>query len=99
MQRPAQRYQPSTRRYNAQVADWMYPARLEVHLLDGAGNVRVEGHRYFVSEALSHQSVALERVGQQVLVRFRHMYIRELNLVERTTLAFVYPVTQVCGQL
>jgi transposase InsO family protein len=98
MARPAQRYQPSPRRYSAPVANWIYPAGLEVRTLDGAGNVCVAGRRYFISEALIHQPVALERVGQQVLVRFRHMYIRELNLAGHSTLSFVYPVSEVAGQ-
>ena len=60
--------------------------------VDAAGTVRVGGHRYFVCEALVHQDVALEQVGEQVLVRFRNMYVRELNLADQTTLPFVYPV-------
>lgn len=92
MQRPAQHYRPSTRRYQKQVARWIYPAELEVRMVDGAGTVRVEGHRYFVSEALIYQEVALEPVGDQILVRFRNMYIRELNLPRKATLPFVFPV-------
>jgi len=99
MKRPAERYQPSPRRYRAQVTDWIYPAGLEVGLVDSAGTVRVDGQRFFVCEALIHQPVALERVGEQVLVRFRQMYIRELNLGSRTTLPFVYPLSEVGGEL
>ena len=46
-----------------------------------------------------NQPVALERVGEQVLVRFRNMYIRELNIPARTTLPFVYPVHEVVSEL
>jgi len=67
--------------------------------VDGAGTVRVEGHRYFVSEALVHQEVALEPVGDHVLVRFRNMYIRELNLPGNTTLPFVFPVRHISGEV
>jgi len=97
MQRPAERYCPSPRRYSEAVAPWSYPSGLEVSRVDSAGTVRIEGHRFFVCEALVHQEVALERVGQQVLVRFRQMYVRELNLATRTTLAFIYPVSEVSG--
>jgi transposase InsO family protein len=95
MQRPAERYRPSPRLYRTEVADWIYPAGLEVRTVDAAGSVRVEGHRYFVCEALVHQPVALEKIGPEVLVRFRQMYVRELNTAKRTTLAFVHPVAQV----
>jgi len=95
MQRPVQRYEPSPRPYPGSVAEWEYPTGLEVGLVDGAGSVRVEGHRYFVCEALVHRRVGLERVGEQVLVRYRQMYVRELNLSTRRTQPFVYPVGEV----
>ena len=64
-----------------------------------AGTVRVAGHRYFVCEALGHQEVALETIGSQILVRFRNMYFRELNLTTRTTLPFIYPISEIQGNL
>ncbi len=57
--------------------------------------MRVAGHRYFVCEALVHQKMALEHVGESVLVRFRHMYVRELDLTGRATRPFVYPLSDV----
>ena len=67
--------------------------------VDGAGTVRVEGRRYFVSEALVHQEVALEPVGEHVLVRFRNMYIREVNLQRNSTLPFVFPVRHLLAEV
>jgi transposase InsO family protein len=99
MQRPAQHYRPSPRPYQKQVVRWIYPAGLEVCSVDGAGTVRVEGHRYFISEALVHQQVALEPVGDHVLVRFRNMYIRELNLLRNSTLPFVFPVRHLSAEV
>lgn len=99
MQRPVQHYRPSNRRYQNQVPRWIYRAGLEVRTVDGAGTVRVEGHRYFVSEAVVHQEVALERVGDQVLVRFRNMYIRELNLQRKSTLPFVFAISQISDEV
>jgi hypothetical protein len=49
--------------------------------------------------ALVHQPAALELVGHQVLVRFRHMYIRELNLAEQRTSPFVYMGGEITGDL
>jgi transposase InsO family protein len=95
MRRPIERYRQSERPYRAVAPGWKYRAGLEVRVVDGAGTLRVEGHRYFVCEALVHQEVALERVGEQVLVRYRQMYVRELDLARRSTQAFVYPVNDV----
>lgn len=91
MQRPAQRYQPSARRYGP-VKPWSYPEGLETREVDAAGTVRIGGHRYFVCEALVHQVVGLESAGDQVLVRYRNMYIREIQLNTHRTAAFVHPI-------
>jgi transposase InsO family protein len=99
MQRPAQRYRPSSRRYSAEIKRWIYPGGVEVRTVDAAGCVRVEGHRYFVCEALVHQEVGLERLGNLVLLRFRDMYIREIDLVRRVTLSFVHPVSQLADEV
>ena len=99
MQRPVERYRPSERRPRSIPLPWQYPAGCQVCRVDRAGTVRVDGHRYFVCEALVEQSVGLEQVGGQVLVSFRHMYIRELNLLTRTTLPFIYPVSQITAQV
>lgn len=98
MGRPVERYHKSQRPYRAVPPPWHYPAGLEVRLVDAAGTVRVDGHRYFVCEALVHQEVALEPIGGSVLVRYRQMYVRELDLARRTTQAFIYPVSQL-GQV
>ena len=95
MRRPAELYHPSQRVYQPEVPAWAYPAGLEVRPVDAAGTVRIAGHRYFVCEALMHQEVALEPVGGQVLVRFRQMYVRELDLAAHTTQPFVHPVSDV----
>jgi transposase InsO family protein len=99
MQRPAERYQPGARRHRTEVSVWVYPPGLTVCRVDAAGSVRVAGHRYFVCEALVPQEVALETIGSQILVRFRNMYFRELNLAARTTLPFIYPVSEINNHL
>jgi len=98
MSRPAERYRPSERRYRAEVSAWDYPAGLEVSRVDGRGRVRVSGRWYLVSEALVDQAVALEPVGGQVLVRYRRMYLREINPGARTSLPFIHPISEVTGE-
>lgn len=95
MKRPAQYYRPSERRYSRPAPAWDYPQGLELCRLDSGGSVRVKGRRYFVCEALACQLVALEAVGEQMLVRYRHMYVRELDLPKQSTRPFVHPVAEI----
>src|SRR5579863_3690716 len=76
MKRPAERYRPSARVYETKVAQWQYPDGLERLKVDAAGMIGWEGRRWFVCEALVHHEVAVEQIGEQLLVRFRNMYIR-----------------------
>lgn len=93
MQTPAQRYQPSPRRYQAQVAGWVYPPALAVLRVDANGMIRWDRQRHFVCEALSHQLVAVEPIGGELLVRYRHMYIRQIDLPTGRTLPFIHAIT------
>ena len=94
MRRPAERYRKSPRVYQAKIAPWKYPEGLEVVRVEAGGMVRLEGRRYFVCEALAHGQVAVEQVADKVLVRFRQMYVRELELGSSTTLPFIHPVEE-----
>jgi transposase InsO family protein len=93
MKRPAERYRKSARVYQSKIAPWKYPEGVELVRVDANGMIRLEGRRYFVCEALVHHQVAAEKIGQQVLVRFRNMYIRELQLGSSSTLPFIHSVT------
>lgn len=92
MQTPAQRYQRSQRRYRAQVEPWQYPSGLTVLQVDANGMIRWAGRRHFVCEALVHHDVAVEPIGGELLVRFRNMYLRQIDLVTQSTSAFIHPV-------
>ncbi|HEX4953147.1 MAG TPA: hypothetical protein VF017_07105, partial [Thermoanaerobaculia bacterium] len=50
-----------------------------------------QGHRYFVCEALAHQWVRCQEFAGHVLVSFRHMDIREIDLRAGRTTAVVRP--------
>ena len=93
MQRPAQRYRPSARMYQPKVEAWRYGEGVKLVLLDAGGLIRWEGRRYFACEALAHRQVAAEQIGRRLLVRFRNMYIREIDLETNHTLPFIHPVT------
>ena len=89
---PATRYRPSPRAYQPAPPPWAYPAGADVRALNGAGCVTYAGRRYFVCEALAHEPVQCEAFANRVLVRFRHMYIREIYLDTGRTTAVVRPV-------
>jgi len=89
MRRPAERYQASSRPYAEQVKAWEYPAGSAVRRLDSHGMLSHEGRRWFVCEALAEQRVMVEPFDGKLLVSYRHMYIREVDLRRRSSLALV----------
>jgi len=83
MQRPVECYQPSPRRYQERVRPWEYPAGSAVRRVNANGMLAVGGRRWFVCEALAGQRVRVEEFDGKVLVSYRHMYIREIDLRRR----------------
>jgi hypothetical protein len=77
---PATCYTASPRRYVADPPPWVYPAGLNVRRVDHAGCISEAGRRYFVCQALATHGVGCQRFDQRLLVRFRHLYIREIDL-------------------
>lgn len=92
MQTPSQRYRRSERTYQSQRAPWQYPQDLQLLRVGAKGLIRWEGRRYFVCEALVDHLVAVEQIGPELLVRFRNMYIRQINLLTRATSSFIHPI-------
>jgi transposase InsO family protein len=91
MQRPAQRYRPSARSYQAVPRDWDYPGGSMVRRLNPAGCLDWEGQRWFVCEALAGRRVRVESVENLLLVSYRHMYVREIDRQQRCTRPLVMP--------
>lgn len=89
MQRPAQRYRPSPRSYAERVRAWEYPEGSEVRRLNSRGMLYEQGRRWFVCESLAGQSVRVERFDGKLLVSYRHMYIREVDLERGCSRALV----------
>jgi transposase InsO family protein len=85
MQRPAERYQPSPRPYQERVRAWDYPAGSAVRRLNVSGLLAMKGRRWFVCEALAGQRVRVEEFDGKLLVSYRHMYIREIDLQRYTS--------------
>jgi transposase InsO family protein len=77
---PATCYTPSPRAYAADPPPWIYPPGLEVHRVDQAGCISPGGGRYFVCQALATREVGCQRFDQRLLVRYRHLYVREIDV-------------------
>ena len=92
MKVPAQRYRASRRNYQPSPRKWIYPPNVEVHRLNSAGCIEYRGKRLFVCEALAHEEVSCQAFEEKVLVTYRHMHIRELDLRRGRTRAMVRPV-------
>jgi transposase InsO family protein len=89
MQRPAERYRPSARNYQEQVAPWEYPAGSDVRRVNANGAVAEAGRKWFVCEALAGHHVRMERFDGKLLVSYRDMYIREIDPDRQTTRSLV----------
>jgi transposase InsO family protein len=96
MQRPAERYRPSPRAYQAKPREWEYPSGSLVRRLNPTGCLSWKGEQWFVCEALAGRWVCVECVGSLLLISYRHMYVREVDRERRCTRALV--VTRQVGR-
>jgi transposase InsO family protein len=91
MQRPAERYRVSTRRYQRRPPRWEYPAGSTVCSLNDHGCLYWDKRNWFVCEALAGRRVQVEQVGKLLAVSYRHMYVREIDRARGCTYAMVWP--------
>jgi hypothetical protein len=77
---PSQRYQQSPRHYRPDPSPWEYPVGAEVKRLAHNGCFSEVGRYHFVCQALAGRQVRLERFGERILISYRHMLIRELDM-------------------
>jgi len=89
MERPVQRYRPSSRPYQERPAEWDYPAGSEVQRLNTQGSLVAGRQRWFVCKALARQWVRIERFDGKLLISYRHMYIREIDTQRGCTRSLV----------
>jgi len=95
MKRPAERYHPSQRSYQERVKEWEYPEGRDVRRLNSQGMLYEPGRRWFVCGSLAGQRVRVERFDGKLLVGYRHMYIREVDLERRCSRALFESVKDV----
>jgi len=77
---PASRYRTSLRLYQPDPPVWEYPSGATVKRLNAKGLLQWKRHYYFVSEALAGEWVEVNRCAETLLVRYRHMWIREIDV-------------------
>ncbi|MDD5426079.1 MAG: IS481 family transposase [candidate division Zixibacteria bacterium] len=86
---PASRYQPSHRNYQPHPREWLYDGEGPVIRLNSQGIITWHNQRYFVCEALANELVQVHPLEHQLLVQFRHMWIREIDLKTGRSLTLV----------
>jgi transposase InsO family protein len=89
---PRRHFHPSPRAYVAQPLAWEYPVGSEVRRVDVNGLIKYQGRRFFVSEALTGEHVACTPFEQRILVTYRQMYVRELQLRSGRSRSLLRPV-------
>ena len=90
MATPASRWRPSSRRFQPSPADWEYDAHQMVKRLSANGQLSAWGYHFEISNALRHQWVGVELLGERAIVFFRRTPMRELDL--KTGRSFPIPL-------
>jgi transposase InsO family protein len=91
MQRPRERYRASPRSYQPQPREWEYGTGSIVRQLNARGFLDWEGRYWPVCEALAGRRVQIEKVGELLVVSYRHMYVREIDRAQGRSRVLVRP--------
>jgi transposase InsO family protein len=90
LQTPATRYQRSPRCWNPCPPVWDYGPTALVSSLNTQGSLIYERKRYYVCRALASEEVALERLQNRLLVRYRRTWVREIDLTTGKTMPIIH---------
>ncbi len=90
---PSGRYTSSPRAFNPNPPEWEYPEGSDVRRVTDAGNLAYNGRQYYACKALAGERVWCRKIENRLLVTYRHMYIREIDLDTGRTTAVVRPVS------
>ena len=91
---PARCYRASPRVYRDHPTEWEYPPGSEVRTLNSQGSLELPGGRIFVCHALAGERVWCQRFEHRILVTYRQMQVREIDLATGRTTSVVRPVRQ-----
>ena len=91
MKTPGEIYtQENLRPYQEQPRKWEYNGG-EVRTIDYKGGITKYGSWYFVCEALAHERVRVDEFDGQLVVTFRHLTIRQIDLRKRQSRPVLLP--------
>lgn len=91
MKTPAEVYKPQNLRpYQEQPREWDYSGGV-IKRLNTQGMLYYKGRNYFVSEALAHEQVRLDELEDKLVVTFRHLTVREINVRTGSSTAVLLP--------
>jgi transposase InsO family protein/transposase-like protein len=82
---PADRYRPSSRPFRLNPPEWHYRGDGNIIRLNTQGCLDYQHQRYFVCEALAREPVFCQEFHDKLLVTYRGMHIREINLATGRT--------------
>ncbi len=80
METPAEHWQPSQRRYDANPPAWEYPVGSRVLKVDSDGKIKLHRQHWVISLALRGQYVELVTIEARVLVYYCRTLVPELDL-------------------
>ena len=91
MKTPAEVYDyANLRPYQETPREWEYTGG-QVMTLNTQGHLYYHGRNYFACEALARERVRVDEADGLLIVTFRHMTIREINLISGQSKAVVIP--------
>ena len=94
MKTPAEVYQAvNLRAYQEQPREWEYTGGM-VKRLNPQGMLYYRQQTYFVSEALATERVRVDELDGKLLVTFRHMTVREIEMETGKSRAVLLPVNR-----
>jgi len=91
---PAQHYEPSKKQYEPNPKPWEYPKGSFVLPVNAAGNINYKRQQLFVSHSLANEKVRVQIIGHRLIISFRHMYIREIDLKKGKSRPLILPTTE-----
>jgi transposase InsO family protein len=98
MRTPAEVYQAvNLRPYQEQPREWEYSGGMVLRL-NTQGALYYQQRRYFVSEALAGECVRVDELDGRLLVTFRQMTVREINVRTGRSTAVLLPARTVNGE-
>lgn len=91
MKTPAEVYKAvNLRPYQERPREWEYGGG-SIKRLNTQGMLYYQGRSYFVSEALAQERVRVDELEEKLLVTFRHVTVREINVRTGSSTAVLLP--------